>query len=82
MTDDADRRPASARWRWPLTFLGVVLLFGGSAGLLLQVDVMHEAAGGDRACGSAFDVIADRSGWQAWWASDLDEPDADARSAL
>ena len=34
-----------------------------------------------RSCGSVFDSIVDRSGWEQWWAHDLDEPD-DVRSAL
>jgi hypothetical protein len=29
-----------------------------------------------------FDAVADRSGWEIWWARDLDEPDPEVRSAL
>jgi hypothetical protein len=28
-----------------------------------------------RNCGSVFDSVADRSGWELWWARDLDEPE-------
>ncbi len=41
--------------------------------LFAQVDVSD--AGVTRTCGSAFDVATDRSGWELWWARDLDEPD-------
>lgn len=51
------------------------------AQLLLQVQVTDAGSGVTRACGSAFDSVADRSGWQQWWAQDLDEVDA-VRPAL
>ena len=34
-----------------------------------------------RSCGSVFDSAVDRSGWELWWARDLDEAD-EVRSAL
>ncbi len=47
--------------------------------LLVQIEVTE--AGVTRSCGSVFDSAVDRSGWQQWWAADLDEPD-EVRSAL
>ena len=47
--------------------------------LLVQIDVTE--AGVTRSCGSVFDSAVDRSGWEQWWAADLDEPD-EVRSAL
>jgi hypothetical protein len=48
--------------------------------LFAQVDVSD--AGVTRTCGSAFDVATDRSGWELWWARDLDEPTEQVRGAL
>ena len=50
--------------------------------LLVQVDVSDSATGVTRSCGSAFDTAVDRTGWEQWWARDLDEPDAAVRSVL
>jgi len=47
-----------------------------------QVEVTHTAVDVTRTCGSVFDAVADRSGWEIWWARDLDEPDPEVRSAL
>lgn len=58
------------------------LLVGALAVLLMQVEVAGPAGSTSRACGSAFDAAVDRSGWQTWWARDLDEPDDAARAAL
>ncbi len=48
--------------------------------LFAQVDVSD--AGVTRTCGSAFDAATDRSGWELWWARDLDEPTEPVRAAL
>ena len=47
--------------------------------LLVQIEVTE--AGVTRSCGSVFDSAVDRSGWEQWWAADLDEPD-EVRTAL
>jgi hypothetical protein len=45
-------------------------------------DVGMSASGITRVCGSAFDGVVDRTGWEAWWAADLAEPDDQVRDAL
>jgi len=60
----------------------VVLVALASSIVAAQVEVTHSAVDVTRTCGSAFDAVADRSGWELWWARDLDEPDPDVRSAL
>lgn len=62
--------------------LAVLALAGSAAVFLAQVNVTNEDVGATRTCGSAFDTAVDRSGWELWWASDLDEPDELVRSAL
>ncbi|MDH3754559.1 MAG: hypothetical protein OEU32_11870 [Acidimicrobiia bacterium] len=47
-----------------------------------QVEVGVDGVAASRTCGSPFDAITDRSGWQAWWANDLDEPDPAIRTTL
>ena len=47
-----------------------------------QVEVTNTTVDATRTCGSVFDAVADRSGWEIWWARDLDEPDPEVRSAL
>ena len=49
--------------------------------LLVQIEVTDAEVAATRSCGSVFDSIVDRSGWEQWWADDLDEPD-EVRSAL
>mgnify|MGYP001828691283 FL=1 len=81
MTD----RTATQRTRLgPLVGTAVSLLLGvlSLAVLAAQVDVTDSEVGATRACGSAFDGLVDRSGWETWWAGDLDEPDDEVRSAL
>jgi hypothetical protein len=51
---------------------------GSLYALLSNVGVGQPA----RTCGSAFDSLVDRSGWQDWWALDLDDPDEGVRSEL
>lgn len=57
-------------WRWACWGTGVVLLVLSGAILMLQVSV---PAGGTEyaSCGSAWDTVAGRTGWQQWWAADL-----------
>ena len=49
----------------------LILLLG--AVLLVQIEVTEAAV--TRSCGSVFDSAVDRSGWEQWWAADLDESD-------
>ena len=65
-----------ALWRRFGWSLGAVLLIAAAAVLGLTVDV--HAAGGSAACGSAWDVVSGRSGWQQWWALDQADPVAGA----
>ncbi len=58
--------------------LAVVL---AGAALLVQIEVTDADVAVTRGCGSVFDSVVDRSGWEQWWARDLDEPD-EVRSAL
>lgn len=61
------------RWtRWLARAIGAAALVVAAG--VLAVTVQVHAAGGSRSCGSAWDVIAGRSGWQQWWA--LDQADA------
>lgn len=62
------------RWRWAGRGIGAALLVGAGVVLLLQVQVSAGVSGGTRACGSAWDVVAGRVGWEQWWAEDLDQP--------
>ena len=50
--------------------------------LAIQLEVTDPVVDATRTCGSAFDGVVDRSGWEVWWARDLDEPDPAVRSAL
>jgi hypothetical protein len=52
-----------------------------AATLLVQIEVTDAEVAVTRSCGSVFDSAVDRSGWEQWWAADLDEPD-EVRSAL
>jgi hypothetical protein len=47
-----------------------------------QVEVADTTVDVTRTCGSVFDAVADRSGWEIWWARDLDEPDPDYTDRL
>ncbi len=64
-------------WRWAGWSAGIVLLIAAGLVLLLQVSVAG-AGTPPRACGSAWDVVAGRAGWQQWQAADLSDP-AEAR---
>ena len=50
--------------------------------LLAQVEVTGGDDAGTLVCGSAFDSIVDRSGWQDWWRADLDDPAPATRTEL
>lgn len=60
----------------------VVLAVVAAGFVAAQVEVTNTAVDATRTCGSVFDAVADRSGWEIWWARDLDEPDPEVRSAL
>ncbi|MFW2381646.1 MAG: hypothetical protein ACN4GZ_07805 [Acidimicrobiales bacterium] len=49
--------------------------------LFSSVEVSHQD-GQQRNCGSVFDSLVDRSGWEQWWALDLDDPDERVRTGL
>ena len=51
----------------------ILALLAASGVFLWQVEVSDTTAGVTRTCGSAFDSVTDRSGWEQWWARDLDE---------
>jgi hypothetical protein len=57
-------------WRWVCWGTGVVLLVLSCAVLMLQVSV-HAGGTQSASCGSAWDTVAGRTGWQQWWAADL-----------
>jgi hypothetical protein len=74
----------SDRTDWVVFTAGIaaalaVILAG--AALLVQIEVTDADVAATRSCGSVFDSVADRSGWEQWWARDLDEPD-EVRAAL
>lgn len=60
-------------WRWAIGVAAAALLIAAGTVLLLTVQVRD---GGTRsaACGSAWEVIAGRTGWRQWWAQDLADP--------
>lgn len=60
-------------WRWVCWSAGTVLLVLSGVVLLLQVAV-HGAGTPSWPCGSAWDAIAGRAGWQQWWSADLSDP--------
>ncbi len=60
-------------WRWASWCAGAALLI--AAGMALALTVRVPGAGGRSAsCGSGWDVVAGRAGWQQWWAHDLGDP--------
>lgn len=70
------------RWRWAGRGIGAALLVGAAVVLVLQVQVSAGPSDGTRACGSAWDVVAGRVGWEQWWAEDLDQPASAADPSL
>ena len=72
------------RTDWVVFATGIaaaLALFLAGAVLLAQIEVTDADVGATRSCGSVFDSVVDRSGWEQWWVHDLDEPD-EVRSAL
>jgi hypothetical protein len=63
-----------------LAACAVAFLGAAAVVLVLQIEVGSGTAG--RACGSAFDGLADRVGWEEWWAADLADPDDEVRAEL
>jgi hypothetical protein len=57
------------RFGLALRFVGTVVLVAAVTVMLLQVRVGGAGSTG-RSCGSSFDVIADRAGWETWYAQD------------
>lgn len=60
----------------------VLLWSGATAAMFRTVEVTSPGGAVTRACGSPFDAISGRSGWEIWWARDLDEPDDATRGRL
>lgn len=58
---------------------GAALLVAAAAVFVLQVDVRGFGLPA-RSCGSAWDAVSGRSGWQRWWAADLADPAQGAQS--
>ncbi len=76
-------RPLNAgSYRFLILAAAVFALFGSAGVFLSQVQVSDPTVSAERTCGSPFDSVADRSGWQLWWSSDVDEPDQRVREAL
>lgn len=67
---------------WLAKIVAMVAAVGAFAVLLGQVEASDGSVGATRTCGSPFDNVVDRSGWERWWSSDLDEPDPVVRAAL
>jgi hypothetical protein len=59
----------------------VLMMVLAAAVLLVQIEVTDPGVAATRSCGSVLDSVVDRSGWEQWWADDLDESD-EVRSAL
>ena len=78
-------RRSSARARWAgVASAAIAVAFASFAVvvLTLQVEVTDPVVEVTRTCGSAFDSVVDRAGWEIWWARDLDEPDPTVRTSL
>ena len=80
----SQRRPCTrARWAGAALAAAAVALASLAAVVLaMHVEVTDPIVDVSRTCGSAFDSVVDRSGWEIWWARDLDEPDPAVRVAL
>lgn len=70
------------RAAWAPSAVAALALVGSVTTLVVQVTVSNDVEAASRTCGSAFDAIVDRSGWEIWWARDLDDPDESVRAAL
>lgn len=71
---DDPGRPDRIRAATAIAAALMLVLLG--AVLVVQIEVTDAEVDATRSCGSVFDSVADRSGWQQWWAQDLDESDA------
>lgn len=60
-------------WRRLAATTAAALVVAAGVVLLLQVTV-HRAGTPARSCGSAWDVVAGRTGWPEWWSQDLADP--------
>ena len=72
------------RTDWVVFTIGIAAALAAvlaGAVLLVQIEVTDSDVAATRSCGSVFDSVVDRSGWEQWWVHDLDEPD-EVRSAL
>lgn len=82
-TDPKVPSVASSPARRSVLAITSLLAFVAALGVSLwQVEVSDAAAEITRSCGSAFDSVTDRSGWEQWWARDLDEPNVEGTSLL
>jgi hypothetical protein len=70
------------RARLAVVLAASALVIAAIAANVVMAQVEVTAVDVTRTCGSVFDAVADRSGWEIWWAQDLDEPDPEVRSAL
>jgi hypothetical protein len=75
----APGRPDRIRLAAAIAAALMIVLLG--AVLVVQIEVTDAEVDATRSCGSVFDSVADRSGWEEWWAQDLDESE-EIRSAL
>jgi hypothetical protein len=73
--------PSPSRATVVASVLAVLVLAVSVVLLLSNVEVSGEATG-VRSCGSGFDSVVDRSGWELWLARDLDEADVSNGSVL
>ena len=78
--DPVDRDTAD-RTRVAAAIGAVQLAVMLAAVVLIQIEVTDAQVAATRGCGSVFDCVVERSGWQQWWAADLVETD-EVRSAL
>jgi hypothetical protein len=57
-------------WRWVCWGAGIALVVLSGMCFMLQVSA-HADGTLSASCGSAWDTVAGRTGWQQWWAADL-----------
>lgn len=70
------------RWHVALKLMGSVLVVAAVTVMSLQVRVGGSGQSG-RSCGSSLDVIADRTGWEVWYAQDtIDVPEGSTASLV
>ncbi len=64
-----DAKPIGFPWWWAGRAAGAALL--AVAAIVFVAEVRVGSGPAQRACGSAWDAVAGRSGWSDWWAGDL-----------